>query len=87
MEVEYDTGEVTESNKVDRLAELKQRIQEKKKSLLSTKLSKRVLGTDKKLRSQIERLELKHKANEKFVSYYDSLTMNHTGYSFVMKED
>ena len=60
----------------DKHAALRAKIAERKNNLLVSKLPKRVLGTDKKLRSQIERTELKHKATKKFHSYLDDVTSN-----------
>jgi hypothetical protein len=63
----------------DRLAAIRDKIDQRKKNLLASKLPKKLLGTDKKLRSQIERTELKLKATEKFTNYLDSLTMETPG--------
>lgn len=63
----------------DRYAELRAKIAERKKNLLASKLPKRVLGTDKKLRSQIERTEMKKKATAKFHSYLDEVTTENLG--------
>jgi U3 small nucleolar RNA-associated protein 7 len=52
------------------------RIKARQQQVMSSGLSKKVLGTDKKLRSAIERTELKNKAAEKFGSYLDSLTLS-----------
>lgn len=54
---------------------LKAKIAERKQNLLKSKLSKKVLGTDKKLRTTIERTELKMKAARKFNNYVDELTL------------
>ena len=46
---------------------------------MPSKLPKRVLGKDKKLRSKIERQELRERANRKFVSYIESISGQEAG--------
>lgn len=46
---------------------------------MPSKLSKRVLGKDKKLRGKIERTELRQRANQRFTQYMESISAQQTG--------
>lgn len=77
---DINDGEVREEDKSqDRLASIRAKIEQRKQNLMVSKLPKRVLGSDKKLRSQIERTELKMKATAKFNNYLDEITMQTPG--------
>lgn len=69
--------------KDDKLETLKQKIQERKNQLLKSKLSKKILGSDKKLKAQIQKSELKAKASNKFIDYMQSITDSDAGYASV----
>jgi hypothetical protein len=67
----------------EKLEALKQKIQERKNQLLKSKLSKKILGSDKKLKAQIQKSELKAKASNKFIDYMQSITDSSAGYVVV----
>lgn len=74
---DINDGEVLENDSSQgRLEAIRAKIEQRKQNLMVSKLPKRVLGSDKKLRSQIERTEMKMKATAKFNNYLDTLTMD-----------